>query len=52
MDESGKVADPARSQLNREIHFSLSSLAPENLASRDEFGRSVPRRHALSLHSG
>ena len=41
MDQPGKVADPARDQLNRENCISLS--APENLASRDGFGRSVSR---------
>ena len=37
MDQPGKVANPARGQLNREMNISLSSFAPENLASRDRF---------------
>ena len=39
MDQPGKVANPARGQLNSgEMHISLSAFAPENLASRDGFG--------------
>ena len=30
MDQPGKVANPARGQLNREIDVSLSAFAPEN----------------------
>ena len=45
-DRSGKVANPARGQLNRENTFSLSAVAPENLASRDGFGSPVPRQPA------
>ena len=38
----GMVADPALGQLNRENVFSpLSPFVPENLVSRDGFGRSV-----------
>ena len=44
MDQLGKVANPARGQLNREINISLSTIAPENLASRDGFGSLVPRQ--------
>ena len=36
MDQPGKVANPARGQLNREINISLSSFAPENFVSRDK----------------
>ena len=32
------------------MSFSLSSFAPENLASRDRFGSPVPRQHA-HLHT-
>ena len=32
----------ARGQLNRETLFSLSPFAPENLVSRDRFGRPRP----------
>ena len=39
MGQPGKVANPARDQLNREI--SLSEFAPENLVSRDGFGSPV-----------
>ena len=46
MDQPGKVANPARGQLNREINISVSALAPENLVSRDGFGSSVPRQPA------
>ena len=42
MDQPGKVANPARGQLNRENDTSLSAFAPENLVSRDEFGSPVP----------
>ena len=48
MDQPSKVANPARGQLNKDI--SLSAFAPENLASRDGFGSSVPRQPA-HLHT-
>ena len=53
MDQSGKVANPARGQLNRENeHFvSLYPFAPENLVSRDGFDRSVLRQPAHSSYS-
>ena len=38
-DQPGKVANPARGQLNREKKISLSPYAPENLISRDGFSR-------------
>ena len=45
IDQMGKVANPARGQLNREINISLSTLfAPENLVARDRFGSPVPRQ--------
>ena len=48
MDQPGKVANPARGQLNREINTSLSTFAPENIVSRDGFGCPVPRQPARS----
>ena len=51
MDQPGKVANPA-GHLNREneysgvFHISLSAFAPENWASQDGFGSSVPRQPA------
>ena len=42
MDQPGKVANPARGQLNRENNIPLSPCVPENLVSRDEFSRPVP----------
>ena len=46
MDQPGKVADPARGQLNRENDIPLSPCVPENLVSRDGFSRPVPRQPA------
>ena len=48
MDQPGKVANPARGQLNRENEYSipLSPCVPENLVSRDGFSRPVPRQPA------
>ena len=44
MHQPGMVASPARGQLNRIMFFLLSPFAgPENLVSRDGFGRPVPR---------
>ena len=43
MDQPGKVASPARGQLNS---ISLSAFVPENLVSRDGFGSPVPRQPA------
>ena len=41
MDQPGKVANPVRGQLDREnLCFPVSLLAPDNLVSRDGFGRS------------
>ena len=50
MNQTGKVASPARGQLNREMNISLSAFAPENLVSRDGFGRPVLRQPA-HLHT-
>ena len=46
MDQPGKVANPARGQLNRENDIPLSPCVPENLVSRDGFSRPVPRQVA------
>ena len=46
MDQPGKVANPARGQLNRENRIPLSPCVPENLVSRDGFSRPVPRQPA------
>ena len=50
MDQPGKVANPARGQLNREKNIPLSAFAPGNLVSRDGFGSPVPRQPA-HLHT-
>ena len=50
MDQPGKVASPARGQLNRENEYSLSAFASENLISRGRFGSLVPRQPA-HLHT-
>ena len=50
LDQPGKVASPVRGQLNREMNISLSAFVPENLVSRDGFGRPVPRQPA-HLHT-
>ena len=47
MDQPGKVANPARGQLN---NIPLSPCVPENLVSRDGFSRPVPRQPA-DLHT-
>ena len=46
IDRVSKVANPARSQLNRENNIPLSPCVPENLVSRDGFSRPVPRQPA------
>ena len=49
MDQPGKVANPARGQLNRvKINISLSAFAPENFWSR-ETGSAVPSRVSLLI---
>ena len=50
MDQPGKVASPARGQLNRKMDISLSAFVPGNLVSRDGFGSPVPRQPA-HLHT-
>ena len=50
MDQPGKVANPARGQLNRKKNIPLSSCVPENLVSRDGFSRPV-RRQPAHLHT-
>ena len=50
MDQPGKVANPARGQLNRENNIPLSPCVPKNLVSRDGFSRPVPRQRA-HLHT-
>ena len=50
MDQPGKVANPARGQLNRGKNIPLSPCVPENLVSRDGFSRPVPRQPA-HLHT-
>ena len=50
MDQPGKVANPARGQLNRENNIPLSPCVPENLVSRDGFSRLVPLQPA-HLHT-
>ena len=52
MDQPDNVASPARGQLNRKHFFSLSPFAPENLVSRDGFGRPVQRQPFHSPSSG
>ena len=47
MDQPGKVANPARGQLNRKSYISLSAFAPENLVSRG--GSVVPSRVSLLI---
>ena len=50
MDQPGKVANPSRGQLNREMDISVSPFAPESLVSPDGFGRPVPPQPAHSPH--
>ena len=49
-DQPGKVANPARGQLNKKMNISLSPFVPGNLVSRDGFGSPVPRQPA-HLHT-
>ena len=50
-DQQGKVANPARGQLNREDeYFPDPVLVPENLASRHGYGNPIPRQPA-HLHT-
>ena len=50
MDYPGKVANPARGQLNRENNIPLSPYVPENLVSRDDISLPVSRQPA-HLHT-
>ena len=50
--QPGMVANPARGQLNRENDYFPIPVRPENVVSRDGFGRPVPRQPAYSPHSG
>ena len=50
MDQPGKVASPARGQLNRKMNISLPAFMPENLVSRDGFGSPILRQPA-HLHT-
>ena len=52
LGQPSKVANPTRGQLNRENECFLSPFAPDNLVSRDRFGRPVPLRPPYSPHSG
>ena len=52
MGQPSMVANPARGQMNKKNVFSLSLFAPENLVSRDKFGRLVPRQPVHSPHPG
>ena len=53
IDQPGKVADPARGQLNtRKMKIFLSPFAPKNLVLRDGCGRPVPHQLAHSPYSG
>ena len=45
MDQPGKVANPARGQLNRENNIPLSPCVPENLVARP----AVPSRVSLLI---
>ena len=44
MDQPGKVASPARGQLNRKNQYFPAAFVLENLVSRDGFGSPVPRQ--------
>ena len=50
MNQPGKVANPARGQLNRENIVPLSPCEPKNLILRNGFSRPVPRQPA-HLHT-
>ena len=49
-NQPGKVAHPARGQLNRKNNVSLSPFTPENLVSRGGFGSPILRQPA-HLHT-
>ena len=50
MDQPGKVANPARGQLNRENEYFLVRVRAWELVSRDRFGSPVPHQRA-HLHT-
>ena len=51
VDQPGKVASPARGQLNRKNeYFPVSEFVPENFVSGDGFGNPIPRQPA-HLHT-
>ena len=52
MDQPGKVANPARGQLNRENNIPLSPCVPENLVSRDGTAEPVSRDRIFSHERG
>ena len=52
MDQPGKVANPARGQLNRKNEYFPAAFAPENLVSRDGFGSPIPRKPDHLPYSG
>ena len=47
MDQPGKVANPARGQLNREINIPLAPCVPDNWSR--ETGSAVPSRVSLLI---
>ena len=51
MDQPGKVANPARGQLNRENEYFPVPFAPKNLVSRGGFGSSPLPRQPAHLHT-
>ena len=54
MDQLGSKfsCNPARGQLNKKNDCLLIPFAPENLVSRDRFGRPVPRQPTHYPHPG
>ena len=50
MGQPGKVANPARGQLNRENEFLLFPHAPEKLVSRDSCSLSVLKLNLVLTH--
>ena len=51
MDQPGKVANPARDQLNRENEYSLVPVRGLEFGHARGFSRSVPRQPAHSSFS-
>ena len=51
MNQPGKVANPARGQLNKEKNIPLSPCVPENLVSRDGFSRPLLRLNLVLCES-